>query len=155
MSNKGTPVMIDPGAADRPVFVDPSTTRQRMSSLPIDALEPNPYQPRLAIDEGDLLPLIADMDQYGFRGAIEVRKPREHHGRYQIVAGERRWRAWQRSRKCTGSIPVQIVDFSDDQMRQSAIRENVLRTDLTPWEEALAIEPLHQERMSVRKIAEY
>src|SRR5262245_21889382 len=147
--------MIAPGTLERPVFADPSTARHRVSSLPIDALEPNPFQPRLAIAEPELAALTADMDVYGFRGSIEVRPPREQGGRYQIVAGERRWRAWQRSQKCRGSIPVQIVDYTDAEMRQSAIRENVLREDLTPWEEALAIAPLQQEGMSVRKIAEF
>jgi ParB/RepB/Spo0J family partition protein len=121
----------------------------------VDDLDPNPYQPRLRPHtEASLGDLIPDMREFGFRAAIQVRKnPHDPAGRPQIVAGHRRVAA----AKIVGikKIPVQFVDLTNEQMEQSALRENLLREDLTPWEEAVALGRLRNRGMTYHQIAAF
>ena len=101
--------------------------------LPIELIRPNPDQPRRRFDEAELEELAASIRGKGVLQPILVR-PAMVGGEYQIVAGERRWRAAQR----TGvrSIPALVRNLSDAEVLEIAIVENVQRTDLTPIEEA-------------------
>ncbi|HEX5212998.1 MAG TPA: ParB/RepB/Spo0J family partition protein [Pseudolabrys sp.] len=100
---------------------------------PIENLTPNPRNPRRAFTEAELNELAESIRE---RGIIQPIVVREHGGagRYEIVAGERRWRAAQRAG--LHEVPIAIVDATDIQSREFAIIENVQRADLNPIEEA-------------------
>jgi ParB family chromosome partitioning protein len=122
----------------------------------LESLRPNPYQPRLHPIEDDaaLAALVADIKEYGFRGSIEVRRnPADPAGHPQIVAGHRRVEAAKRAGLTR--VPAQFVDLDDAQMQQSAIRENLLREDLTPWEEAVFLKRLRDDGLTYDQIATY
>jgi ParB family transcriptional regulator, chromosome partitioning protein len=101
--------------------------------LAIDQLEPNPDQPRQTIDSVRLQELAASIRATGVVQPILVR-PRG--ARYQIVAGERRWRAAQLAG--LEQVPVTVRDIPDDRLLEVALVENIQRQDLSPIEEAQA-----------------
>ncbi|MDH3665835.1 MAG: ParB/RepB/Spo0J family partition protein [Paracoccaceae bacterium] len=103
-------------------------------SLPIERLHSNPDQPRRDFPEAELDELAASIRQRGIIQPVVVRPDPERQGDYQIVAGERRWRAAQRAQ--LHEIPVVIRDIDDRTVLEVAIIENVQRTDLNPIEEA-------------------
>lgn len=102
--------------------------------LPIHALKPNPYQPRKTFDDAALKELAQSIEQSGVFQPILVRKYNEHT--YEIIAGERRFRASQLANKTT--IPAIIRQLTDTEMMQLAILENLQREDLNALEEAQA-----------------
>jgi ParB family chromosome partitioning protein len=103
------------------------------TELPIEVIKPNPDQPRRHFDETELEELAQSIREKGVLQPILVR-PAVFAGEYQIVAGERRWRAAQRAG--ARSIPVLVRSLSDAEVLELAIVENVQRTDLSPIEEA-------------------
>lgn len=105
--------------------------------VPIETVTPNPDQPRRTFDETDLNELAQSIAKKGILQPILVR-PKD--GAYQIVAGERRWRAAQIAQ--LHDIPVIIRDFDDDEVLEVAIIENVQRADLNPVEEAMGYRQL-------------
>lgn len=107
-------------------------------SLPIDLVQRNPQQPRRTFDEGDLNELSNSIRTHGVLQPILVRPIAE--GKYEIVAGERRWRAAQRAG--LHSIPAVIREFNEVEVLEIAIVENVQRTDLNPIEEAQGFQAL-------------
>jgi ParB family chromosome partitioning protein len=102
--------------------------------LPIEALGPNPYQPRRDFDEEALAELAASVREHGIVQPIVVRPDPAVAGRYQIIAGERRWRAAQKV--SLHEVPVLVRDVPDGAAAQIALIENVQRSDLNPVEEA-------------------
>lgn len=107
--------------------------------IEIDAvlLVPNPHQPRKVFDEEKLAELVSSITEHGIIQPLIVRKINEQ---YEIVAGERRWRA---SRKAgLEKVPVVIREYTDDQIREIALVENIQRDDLNPIEEAMAFRGL-------------
>ena len=110
------------------------------SEVPTSALDPNPYQPRSAIDPQRLAELQASIRASGIIQPILVRRRGE---RYQIIAGERRWRAAQ----ALGleRVPVTLREVRDDALLELALVENVQREELTPLEEAQAFQRLQGE----------
>lgn len=108
--------------------------------LKINEVEPNREQPRRNFDEDSLLELSESIRQYGIIQPIIVKKREDY---YEIVAGERRWRA----AKMAGikEVPVVIKDFSDREIMEVALIENIQREDLNPIEEALAYQRLIKE----------
>jgi ParB family transcriptional regulator, chromosome partitioning protein len=104
-------------------------------------LEPNPYQPRTAMAPRQLEELSASIRESGIVQPILVR--RVGSGRYQIVAGERRWRAAQ----ALGlpRVPVIVRDIPDDRLLELALVENIQRQELTALEEAQAFKRLGEE----------
>lgn len=106
----------------------------------IDLLGPNPHQPRRMFDETELRELTESVRANGILQPIVVRPDPKSHGRFQIVAGERRWRAAQRA--ALHEVPVVIREFSDDQSLEAAVLENVQRADLNSIEEALGYQAL-------------
>jgi len=103
----------------------------------IDQLEPNPQQPRSRFSESALDELAASIDANGIVQPILVRK---NGDRYQIIAGERRWRAAQRAG--LRRVPVTIREVEDEKLLQLALVENIQREELNPIEEARAYRKL-------------
>jgi ParB family chromosome partitioning protein len=105
--------------------------------LPVSALSPHPDQPRRHFDDALLDELAASIAS---RGLIQPIVVRPHGHDYQIVAGERRWRAAQRAR--LHEVPVVVRDFDDAQTLEIALIENIQRQDLNAIEEAQAYQRL-------------
>ncbi len=110
------------------------------SSLPIDAIAPNPVQPRTVFQSDRLEELAASIQANGIIQPLIVRR---HGDAYQIVAGERRWRA----AKLAGlaEVPIVVQDVADPRMLELALIENIQREDLNPIELAHAYERLGSE----------
>ncbi|MEE2565362.1 ParB/RepB/Spo0J family partition protein [Hyphobacterium marinum] len=108
-------------------------------TLPIEQVSANPDQPRRQFSEADLTALAESIAEKGVLQPILVRPAPKGDG-YQIVAGERRWRAAQRAR--LHEIPALVRDFTDRETLEIAIVENVQRADLDPVEEARAYRQL-------------
>ena len=117
------------------VVEKPAETRMKISLL-----EPNREQPRKDFDEDGLLELADSIKQFGILQPILVQKKGDY---YEIIAGERRWRA----AKLAGlkEVPVIIKDFTDQQVVEISLIENIQRQDLNPIEEALAYKRLMEE----------
>ena len=110
------------------------------------AIEPNPCQPRQVFDEEALAELVHSIREFGLMQPIVVRAvPDAHNGepRYQIVMGERRWRAVQEAGLPT--IPAIVRETADDSMLRNALLENIHRVQLNPLEEASAYQQLLDE----------
>ena len=114
--------------------------RGAVRMLPVGAIAPHPDQPRRHFDEGALDELAASIAE---RGIIQPIVVRPHGHDYQIVAGERRWRAAQRAR--LHEVPVVVRDYSDADTLQIALVENIQRQDLNAIEEAEAYQRLVDE----------
>jgi ParB family chromosome partitioning protein len=118
---------------------------QRMSSIQevaIDAISPNPYQPRTVIDPEKIAQLADSIRTHGLIQPLIVTNAPET-GRYLLIAGERRWRAAQVAGMSTA--PVVIKDAAPRAMLELALVENVVRADLSPLEEAVAYRQLIDE----------
>lgn len=105
--------------------------------LPVSALEPHPEQPRQTFDEAALQELA---ESVAVRGIIQPIVVRPHGGSFQIVAGERRWRAAQRAN--LHEVPVIVRDFDETTTLEVALLENIQRQDLNALEEADAYRKL-------------
>jgi ParB family transcriptional regulator, chromosome partitioning protein len=117
--------------------------------VPVESLEPNPYQPRSPLDPEALTALAASIRESGIVQPILVRRVGE---RYQIIAGERRWRAAQQAG--LDRVPVTVRDVPDDRLLELALVENIQRAELTALEEAQAFQRLHEEfRLTQEDIA--
>jgi ParB family chromosome partitioning protein len=116
----------------------PSTANEELREVDIDLIEPNNVQPRTRFDETQLEELAQSIKTNGVVQPILVRKT--DGGRYQIVAGERRWRAAQRAG--LQRIPSVIRDVPDDKMLELALIENIQRQELNAIEEAYAYKRL-------------
>jgi ParB family chromosome partitioning protein len=101
------------------------------SQVPVDAIENNPYQPRKTFDDEELASLSASIRTHGVLQPLVVRQIGE---RFQLVAGERRLRAAREAG--LSSVPVNVVDFNDQQVLEAALVENIQRSDLNPIEKA-------------------
>ncbi len=108
--------------------------------LPIEFLKSNPNNPRKAFDNDDLDALAASIKEKGIVQAILVRPIAGAANAYEIIAGERRWRAAQRAG--LHEVPVVVHDVSDQEALELAIVENVQRSDLNPLEEAAGYQQL-------------
>ncbi|MEO0143419.1 MAG: ParB/RepB/Spo0J family partition protein [candidate division WOR-3 bacterium] len=115
-----------------------SESLEDLQLIDINAIEPNPYQPRRKFSEKELKELAESIKANGLLQPIIVRQISED--RYQIVAGERRWRACRIAGLT--KIPAIVKDLEDSEMLQLALIENLQREDLNPVEEALAYKQL-------------
>jgi ParB family chromosome partitioning protein len=119
--------------------------------ITVDRIEPNPEQPRLAFDEATLEELAASIREHGVLQPILVRPLDE--GRYQLIAGERRWRASRIAQQPT--IPALVEDIDDDTALEIAIIENLQREDISPLDEATMYDRMIREHgYSIRKLAD-
>jgi len=117
----------------------------------VDHIEPNPEQPRMVFEQAALDELAASIREHGVLQPILVRPLGPNT--YQIVAGERRWRASRQAGLAT--IPALIEDIDDDTALEIAIIENLQREDLTPLDEAAMYDRMvHEHGYSIRKLAD-
>ncbi len=133
VSSQPTPPIEELDTTERAVTRNEAAPSIRAASLPAEALTPNPQQPRSNAKHGDVLSLARSIEQTGILQPIVVRCV---SGRYQIIAGERRWRA-ARSLGMT-HVPVIVRDATDDQMLEFALIENIQREDLNAIDRAKA-----------------
>lgn len=127
-------------AAKETVTEKPEPEKKNETIVKITEVEPNREQPRKKFDEDALLELSDSIKQFGVLQPLLVQKRQDY---YEIIAGERRWRA----AKMAGlkEIPVIIKDFTDQQIVEISLIENIQREDLNPIEEALAYKRLLTE----------
>ena len=119
--------------------------------IPIDRIEPNPDQPRMVFDAEALHELAASIREHGVLQPILVRPLGEN--RFQLVAGERRWRASREAGHAT--IPALVEELDDDTALEISIIENLQREDLNPLEEAAMFDRMiHEHGYSIRKLAD-
>jgi ParB family transcriptional regulator, chromosome partitioning protein len=111
--------------------------------LPIELLKPNPRNPRRMFADAEIDELAASIRQRGIIQPILVRTIRGAPDAYEIIAGERRWRAAQRAGM--HDVPVVLLEVGDREALELAIIENVQRTDLNPLEEAMGYRALMEE----------
>ena len=125
-------LLSDAGTSAQP---SPSPAPPRPdAAAPIENLHPNPDQPRRTFGEAELEELAASIRQNGVIQPLIVRALPARPGHFQIVAGERRWRAAQRAQ--LHELPVVVRELSDIEVLEIAIIENIQRADLNPLEEA-------------------
>jgi len=115
----------------------PTAPAERALDVDIDLLRPNRFQPRTAMDEGRIDELSRSIKANGVIQPIVVRKAEKG---FEIIAGERRWRASQRAGLL--KVPVVVRDIPDDRLLPVALIENIQREDLNPIEEAQAYRQL-------------
>ena len=111
--------------------------------VPIEHLHANPHQPRQDFDEEAIAELAGSIKENGVLQPILVRRHPDRSGEFEIVAGERRWRAAQAAQ--LHSVPVIIRELTDAQSLELALVENLQRQDLTPLDEAEAYKRLMNE----------
>ena len=109
-------------------------------AIPIELISPNPDQPRRSFDPEKLDDLAASVKEKGIIQPLIVRPKPGKDGEFEIVAGERRWRAAQMAK--LHEIPVLVRDFDDTEVLEVAIIENIQRADLNPVEEAAGYQQL-------------
>ncbi|HCP82180.1 MAG TPA: chromosome partitioning protein ParB [Octadecabacter sp.] len=112
-------------------------------TLPVDQIYPNPDQPRRTFDDQAMNDLTASIAEKGIIQPLIVRKKDSKNGAYEIVAGERRWRAAQRAK--LHEVPVIIREFSDVEVLEVAIIENIQRADLNAIDEAAGYKQLMEK----------
>lgn len=108
-----------------------------VKNIAVDLIDPSPYQPRTMFDDERIVELCQTIRTHGIIQPIVVR---EMNGRYEIIAGERRWRAVKKLELAT--IPAIIRQFNESQAASIALIENLQREGLTPIEEAVAYQKL-------------
>jgi ParB family chromosome partitioning protein len=130
---KGLGALIPPASSARPL-------QAGIAEVPVDQISPNPHQPRQAINQDELRELAHSIAEHGLIQPLIVTQVGE---RYQLIAGERRWRASRLAGLAT--VPVVVKETTPQQMLELAIVENIQRADLNPLEEAQAYAQLMEE----------
>jgi ParB family chromosome partitioning protein len=120
-----------------------SVSAPGVQHLGVALLEPSPFQPRREMDPQALDELAASITQRGILQPLLVRPKPGNTGTYQIIAGERRWRAAQKAR--LHEVPVLVRDLSDSDAMAAGLVENLQRQDLNPAEEAAGFQRLLRE----------
>lgn len=133
-SSEGLSDVLEPGAAA-------TAAKERLKDLPVDLLQRGKYQPRTHMDEGALADLAESIKAQGIVQPIVVREIGD--GRYEIIAGERRWRASQLAG--LDKVPAVIRNIPDEAAIAVALIENIQRENLNPIEEAQALKRLADE----------
>ena len=131
--------------------VSPPVESGKPREIAVEAIERNPFQTRTRFDEAQLEELAASISTTGVVQPILVRPLAE--GRFQLIAGERRWLASKKAGKTT--IPAMIRTVSDEQAMEMTIVENLQRADLNPMEQARAFDRLTREfKMTQEQMAQ-
>lgn len=142
----GQPVPVSPVAAVAPQSpapsLPPSSDSQGMVFIPVDRIEPNRFQPRRVFDQTSLERLADSIKSSGMMQPVILRRSSGGGGHYELVAGERRWRA--ATMAGLSSVPSLVRELSDEQAAEWAIIENVQREDLNPMERAWAFRGLSE-----------
>jgi len=122
-------------------------------TVPVELLLPGKYQPRYIMDDGAIAELASSIQEKGVLQPLLVRRHPEHTEQYEIIAGERRWRAAQKA--SLHEVPVIIKDFTDSEALEVGLVENLQRKDLSATEEALGYQRLMGEfQHTQEKLAE-
>ena len=130
---RGLSALIPPNDGDG----DAAAASEGLLELPVASITPNPHQPRFTIRDEQIEELAASIKEHGVIQPLIVTKARNG---YQLIAGERRWRAAQLAELAT--VPVLVKDVAPIELLELALVENVQRADLNPLEEALAYSQL-------------
>ena len=134
-----------PGPVSAPPVVDDSTTTSDLGAwfadVPVDAVVPNPRQPRQVFDEEAMAELVHSVREVGLLQPVVVRPTGP--GSYELVMGERRWRACQQLGMAT--VPAIVRHTHDDAMLRDGLLENLHRAQLNPLEEAAAYQQLLED----------
>lgn len=146
---KGLSALLPTRAAAAAPAPEPGPTTGPLR-LPIDQIEPNPVQPRSDF-QGDRLKELAQSIREN--GIIQPLVVRRHGDSFQLVAGERRWRAARMAG--LSHVPVVVQDFAEERLMEIALIENIQREDLNPIEVAHAFDRLHKQfKLSHEQIAQ-
>lgn len=139
---RGLAALLGEQAIETPT-TSPETPRVSQRKVPIEFLRPNPRNPRKVFDEDYLQELTDSIRERGLIQPIVVRPVKGTPDAYEIIAGERRWRAAQRAG--VHDVSIHLLDVDDKQALELAIVENIQRADLNPIEEAGGYEQLMRE----------
>ncbi|KAF0118308.1 MAG: chromosome partitioning protein ParB family [Rhodospirillaceae bacterium] len=118
-------------------------TRESTQAIPVDFLQPGRFQPRRHFDAGGIASLVDSIRRRGILQPILVRSLAEQPGHYEIIAGERRWRAAQQAQ--LREVPIIVRELSDKEALEVGLVENLQRQDLSPLEEAEGYSRLVEE----------
>ncbi|TIT78245.1 MAG: ParB/RepB/Spo0J family partition protein [Mesorhizobium sp.] len=131
------------GEIDRPAAPEKPSAVAADGKVPIEFVSPNPKNPRRHFGDAELTDLAQSIREHGVVQPVVARPSPSSPGRYEIIAGERRWRAAQRAG--LAEIPLIVRDVNDRTALELAIIENVQRADLNPVEEAQGYQQLIDE----------
>ena len=123
-----------------PVSREQAEASGALREIPLSSIKPNPYQPRTRMDQSELSDLASSMEASGLLQPVIVRP---HDGGFELIAGERRWRAAKRAG--LPSIPVVVREVDEVLSLEQALVENLHREDLNPLEEAAAYQQLMED----------
>jgi ParB family chromosome partitioning protein len=130
-------------------LIESRATHAQIREVPTSRILPNPAQPRLSYEEDSLTELADSIREHGVLQPILVRPV---GGQYELIAGERRWRASRMAQR--DSIPAIVVDFDDETALEVSIIENLQREDVSPLEEASMFRKMTDLGYSVRQLAQ-
>lgn len=119
----------------------PRATTVGLREVPVDAIQPNPWQPRTDFDEAELDELAQSIREHGVLQPVLVSEKTD--GTFQLITGERRWRAVKRAGMAT--VPAMVKEVTPQASLELALVENIQRRDLNPLEEAAAFRALLDE----------
>jgi ParB family chromosome partitioning protein len=130
-------------------LIESRATRASIKEVPLDRILPNPAQPRLSYEEESLTELADSIREHGVLQPILVRPV---GSQYELIAGERRWRASRLAKRET--IPAIVVEFDEQTALEVSIIENLQREDVSPLEEAAMFRKMTDLGYSVRQLAQ-
>ncbi len=142
---RGLEALLGPTVSDTPAAETGTVADGKPSTLGLDNMVPGQYQPRTRMDEGALYELAESIKAQGIMQPILVRQltAGEHAGKYEIIAGERRFRAARLAG--LDQVPVLVRDVPDESAAAMSLIENIQREDLNPLEEAQGLQRLVKE----------
>ena len=140
---KGLSALFGDTSLESPNNNDKPEKNLSQKNCQIGDLNRNPYQPRIKFDEEKIIELSNSIKQNGLIQPIAVRTDKMDPGKFQIVAGERRWLAAQRAG--LHEVPIVVLELDDNEALEVAIVENIQRENLNSVEEAKGYERLHKE----------
>jgi ParB family chromosome partitioning protein len=130
-------------------LIESRATRAQIREIPVNKILPNPAQPRLSYEEDSLTELADSIREHGVLQPILVRPV---GSQYELIAGERRWRASRLAQR--DSIPAIVAEFDDETALEVSIIENLQREDVSPLEEAAMFRKMTELGYSVRQLAQ-
>ena len=128
---------------EQPTAAEPTAPKAADNVVPIELVHPNPDQPRRRFNQEDLDDLARSIAEKGVIQPLIVRRHPSLENAYEIVAGERRWRASQMAK--LHEVPILIREFTDTEVLEVAIIENIQRSNLNPIEEAVGFQQLMEK----------
>jgi ParB family chromosome partitioning protein len=130
-------------------LIESRATHAQIREIPVGKILPNPAQPRLSYEEDSLTELADSIREHGVLQPILVRPV---GSQYELIAGERRWRASRLAQR--ESIPAIVAEFDDESALEVSIIENLQREDVSPLEEAAMFRKMTELGYSVRQLAQ-